>query len=143
MKVFSRAVIIMLILFCSITSNAQQDATTAKPIHQLRIYEIFKDNKNAFHERFRDHAARIMKKYGYNIISIWESQKENKVEFIYLLQWENESTMKEAWTKFMADQEWIDIKKKTSAQYGPMVGEIQDRVLTTTDYSPVKSFPSQ
>src|SRR6266571_7177794 len=27
-------------------------------IHQLRIYEIFDQNKQAFHERFRDHAWR-------------------------------------------------------------------------------------
>ncbi|HEX3524813.1 MAG TPA: hypothetical protein VHT52_22335 [Stellaceae bacterium] len=32
-------------------------------IHQLRIYEIFEDTKNAFHARFRDHAARIMRRY--------------------------------------------------------------------------------
>jgi hypothetical protein len=29
-------------------------------IHQLRIYEIFEANKDAFHARFRDHAARII-----------------------------------------------------------------------------------
>jgi hypothetical protein len=27
-------------------------------IHQLRIYEIFEDTKNAFHARFRDHCDR-------------------------------------------------------------------------------------
>jgi hypothetical protein len=30
-------------------------------IQQLRIYEIFENNKAAFHARFRDHAARIMR----------------------------------------------------------------------------------
>jgi hypothetical protein len=30
-------------------------------IHQLRIYEIFEDSKDAFHARFRDHAARILR----------------------------------------------------------------------------------
>src|SRR5207249_10520324 len=33
-----------------------------KVIHQLRIYEIFDANKKAFHDRFRDHAMRIMAK---------------------------------------------------------------------------------
>ena len=32
----------------------------ADVVHQLRIYEIFDSNKQAFHERFRDHAMRIM-----------------------------------------------------------------------------------
>lgn len=30
-------------------------------IHQLRIYEIFENNKAAFHERFRDHADRTLR----------------------------------------------------------------------------------
>jgi hypothetical protein len=37
-------------------------------IHQLRIYEIFESNKDAFHARFRDHAARIMQHYGFEIV---------------------------------------------------------------------------
>ena len=31
------------------------------PIYQLRIYEIFEQNKADFHERFRGHAMPIMK----------------------------------------------------------------------------------
>lgn len=45
-------------------------------IHQLRIYEIFEDTKNAFHARFRDHAARIMRRYGFRILAIWEVKDE-------------------------------------------------------------------
>jgi hypothetical protein len=98
------------VLYFSISSNGQSSGS-ADVIHQLRIYEIFKDNKDAFHKRFKDHAARIMKKYDFNIIAIWESQMENKVEFVYLLEWPSEPAMKNAWAKFMADNEWADIKK--------------------------------
>jgi hypothetical protein len=38
----------------------------------------------------------------------------------------------------MADQEWDDIKKATRDR-GALVGEIQDRTLLPTDYSPVFS----
>ena len=54
-------------------------------IHQLRIYEIFDSNKKAFHDRFRDHAMRIMAKYDFKIVATWESKKENRTEFVYLL----------------------------------------------------------
>ena len=97
-------------------------------IHQLRIYEIFEHNKAAFHARFRDHAARIMRMYGFNILGMWESKTEKRIEFIYLLSWNDEQTMREAWTKFMADEEWKEIKRVTSARHGDMVGEIEDRV---------------
>src|SRR5262249_56350797 len=54
-------------------------------IHQLRIYEIFDGNKKAFHDRFRDHAMRIMAKYGFNIVATWETKNGNRTEFVYLL----------------------------------------------------------
>jgi heme-degrading monooxygenase HmoA len=105
-------------------------------IHQLRIYEIFEANKDAFHARFRDHAARIMKRHGFNIIAMWEAQTEARTEFVYLLLWPDEQIKTSAWAAFMADQEWEDIKKATRDR-GSLVGRIEDRVLAPTDYSPV------
>ena len=105
-------------------------------IHQLRIYEIFEHNKAAFHERFHDHATRIMQTYGFHILGMWETKTEHRTEFVYLLEWLDETAMREAWTKFLADQEWKEIKRITSAQYGDLVGEIEDRVLSEPDYSP-------
>ena len=105
-------------------------------IHQLRIYEIFEHNKAAFHDRFRDHAARIMKTYGFNILAMWESKTDQRTEFVYLLVWLDEGTMRAAWSRFMADEEWKEIKRITSAQHGDLVGEIAERLLVPTDYSP-------
>ena len=108
----------------------------ATPVHQLRIYEIFDHNKQAFHDRFRDHAMRIMKKYDFNIVAMWEAKNGARTEFVYLLKWPDEATMKDRWAKFMADQEWAAIKKETAAKHGQLVGEIQDRTLNLTAYSP-------
>src|SRR5262249_41214985 len=110
-------------------------------LHQLRIYEIFEHNKAAFHDRFRDHAARIMQTYGFRILAMWESRTEARTEFVYLLAWEDEATMREAWRQFMADAEWKAIKRVTNAQHGDLVGAIQDRVLIPTDYSPSLLHP--
>jgi hypothetical protein len=105
-------------------------------IYQLRIYEIFDGNKKAFHDRFRDHAMRIMEKYDFKIVATWESKKDNRTEFVYLLEWPGKETMTDRWEKFLRDEEWIKIKKETAEKYGPLVGEIQDRTLYLTDYSP-------
>jgi len=109
-------------------------------IHQLRIYEIFDNNKKAFHDRFRDHAMRIMAKYDFKIVATWESKKDNRTEFVYLLEWPDKETMTDRWEKFLRDQEWIKIKKETGEINGPLVGEIQDRSLYLTDYSPRKAL---
>jgi hypothetical protein len=111
-------------------------------IHQLRIYEIFETNKAAFHARFRDHAARIMKRYGFDIVAMWEARNEAKngasarTEFVYLLAWPDEAAKKAAWDAFMRDEEWAGIKRRTAAEHGTLVGGIEDRTLHTTDYSP-------
>ena len=102
-------------------------------IQQLRIYEIFENNKAAFHARFRDHAARIMRtRYGFHIVAMWETK------LAYLLEWPDEAAKTAAWSAFMADTEWSDIKRVTHAEHGLMVGQIEDRLLAPTDYSPAK-----
>jgi heme-degrading monooxygenase HmoA len=104
-------------------------------IHQLRIYEIFERNKAAFHDRFRDHASRIMKSYGFDIIAMWESRTGERTEFVYLLEWPDEQTMRRSWDEFKADEEWKKIKKLTNAQHGDLVGVIEERTLVPTKYS--------
>ncbi|WP_316633742.1 NIPSNAP family protein [uncultured Flavobacterium sp.] len=131
MKLF---LLTLLLITTSIVKS--QNATQASPVYQLRIYEIFENNKKEFHERFRDHAMRIMKKYNFKIVSIYESKSDKKTEFVYFLEWPDKNTMKKAWEDFKKDQEWIDIKKQYTAKYGDVVGNVEDRVLTKVDYSP-------
>ena len=105
-------------------------------VHQLRIYEIFEHNKDAFHARFRDHAWRIMRAHGFTVLGFWETRTDARTEFVYLLEWPDEATLRAAWTDFLADPEWVEIKRQTSAAHGDLVGEVQDRVLEATPYSP-------
>jgi hypothetical protein len=115
------------------------DQREAAMIQQLRVYEIFEKNKVEFHTRFRDHAARIMRiKYGFRIVAMWETKFGDRTEFAYLLDWPDEATKIAAWSAFMADTEWSEIKRVTHAEHGLMVGAIEDRLLVPTDYSPVR-----
>jgi heme-degrading monooxygenase HmoA len=98
-------------------------------IQQLRIYEIFEHNKAAFHARFRDHAMRIMRRYGFTFVAMWEARSDSRTEFVYLLEWPDLATKERAWRGFTADDEWKEIKRVTAAQHGDLVGEIADRVL--------------
>jgi hypothetical protein len=76
-------------------------------------------------------------RYDFKIVSTWEAKTGDRTEFIYLLEWPDKETMKDRWAKFMADQEWTDIKRETR-KYGALVGKIEDRTLELTDYSPRK-----
>ena len=104
-------------------------------VYQLRIYEIFERSKEAFHTRFRDHAARIMARHGFDIAAMWEAHGEQGPEFVYLLRWPDEATLQARWASFMADEEWSRIKAETSKIDGNLVGRIQSRILDLVDYS--------
>ena len=60
----------------------------------------------------------------------------DRLEFVYVLRWPDEETKAAQWAAFMADEEWIEIKRRTAAEHGGMVGEIADRLLRLTGYSP-------
>jgi hypothetical protein len=62
---------------------------------------------------------------------------ERRTEFAYLLEWPDEATKRDAWAAFMEDREWADIKRATAVAGAPLVGEIEDRLLAPTAYSPV------
>lgn len=105
-------------------------------LHQLRVYEIFEGNKAAFHDRFRDHAARIMERHGFRILAMWETHTEHRTEFVYLLEWRDADAMAEGWRRLAEDEEWTEIKRRTAASHGQLVGDIDERVLRAVPYSP-------
>lgn len=48
--------------------------------------------------------------------------------------------MNDRWSKFKVDQEWADIKRTTNQAGSPLLGEIEDRTLELTDYSPQRKL---
>jgi hypothetical protein len=120
-----------------LTAAAQEEPVPqGGPVQQLRIYRLHDASRVAFHERFRDQATRIMARYGFDIVAMWEARNEGRPEFVYVLNWPDEATMRRAWDGFMADAEWAEIKRQTAAEHGPMVESIEDRTLRLTSYSP-------
>lgn len=135
-----------LALFCLIAlpvAAAAQDryvcSSNGSEIQQLRIYEINRSNKDAFHRRFQNHALRIMKRHGFDIVDMWESDTGEKIEFVYLLTWPDKNTMDSRWREFLADQEWIEIKRQTAAESGELVRVANGQPLVRVSYSPACS----
>ena len=68
---------LLALIACPGFATAQQStyicAGNGREIQQLRIYELNRDNRDHFHQRFQDEALRIMKKYNFRVLDIWES----------------------------------------------------------------------
>jgi hypothetical protein len=133
-------VLTLLILACmpaqSDAADAFDCATDGARLQQLRIYEVNRENRDPFHQRFQEHALRIMKKHGFNVVDLWESDTGGKLQFIYVLDWPDWVTMESAWKAFLADAEWIDIKKRTAERHGQLVHEAKGQPLERRSYSP-------
>ena len=41
-----------------------------------------------------------MKRYGFEVIRMWETRHSDRTEFVYLLQWPSEAVMKDRWTAY-------------------------------------------
>jgi heme-degrading monooxygenase HmoA len=131
MQIF--ALLALLFFSPSTTSPAQS------PVYQLRIYKIHPGNETHFHDRFRDQCMPIMKRYGFDIVFTAQSGPDGHAEFAYLLRWRDRATQTSAWKAFLADPEWIAVKKATAARYGDLVDDVQDRSLDRLPYTPAPS----
>lgn len=108
-------------------------------VHQLRIYEIDPAKRAVFHERFRDHATRIMATHGFRILAMWESHSDDRLEFVYLLEWPDRDTLERGWAAFMADESWSEIKRAVrAAAGGEPVLSVSSRTLDVVDYPPYR-----
>ena len=105
-------------------------------VYQLRIYEVDPAKRQAFHDRFENHALRIMKCYDFEVIALWESTSLIDFEFVYILRWPDLGTMQRQWDLFMADEEWIGIKKAMAGRIGEPVRRVSSSVLDVVGYSP-------
>jgi len=105
-------------------------------VFQLRIYEVSPDKRVQFHERFEKHTLRIMQRHNFKPIVLWESESVSNFEFVYILEWPNIEIMEQQWKAFLADSEWIEIKRKMAEEIGEPVQRVTSRVLESVKYSP-------
>jgi len=134
-----KTIILITLLTLAWTSpaiRAQQTTSPSKAVYELRIYKLNSANKQHFHERFRDQCMPIMKKYGFDIVFTSETTSMGNPEFVYLLRWPGDEVRAKAWKAFLADPDWIAIKKATAAKCGDLVEGVQDRQLQLTPYTP-------
>lgn len=127
------------ILIAMLCAGSAVCAVAQSPVYQLRIYKLHPGNEAHFHDRFRDQCVPIMKRYGFDIVFVSQSGASGHAEFVYLLRWKDRAMQVEAWRKFLADEQWIEIKKSSTAKFGDLVDEVQDRTLDMLPYTPPPS----
>lgn len=111
-------------------------------VRQLRIYTVRADQRAAFLARWDAQARPLMERHGFRLVEQWEGSDDlvssnpatrvlrlllalrypgrwrsagRLFEFGYVLAWEDEEQMRNAWSAFLADGQWQQAKAATRA----------------------------
>ncbi|MCA9829566.1 MAG: NIPSNAP family protein [Dehalococcoidia bacterium] len=107
-------------------------------IYELRIYTASPGKMGALQARFRDHTCKLFEKHGIKNIGYWTNSIGGRSdELWYMLGFEDLADRQRAWRDFASDPEWRDVYTASEAN-GSLVHHIENRIMTATDFSPLK-----
>lgn len=102
-------------------------------IYELRTYTAFPGQFDALLARFRDHTLAAFERNGITNVGYW-TERDKPDAITYLIAFENAEQRAAAWKSFNADQAFAAIRKTTEPN-GPLVSNVEKRVLLPTDFS--------
>jgi hypothetical protein len=107
-------------------------------IYEHRVYQPAPGQMPKLLARFRDHTISIWKKHGIHPIGFWTTLiGESSNELTYILSWESLADRETRWTAFLGDPAWHKAKDE-SERDGPIVANIDSKILAPTDFSALK-----
>lgn len=111
-------------------------APASGPVYELRTYISPPGKRDALLARFRDHTVKLFEKHGMVNVAYWvpmDEKDRGADKLIYLLEHKSREAADVAWKGFIADPEWKDVNKKTTAK-GPIVEKLESLYLTRADF---------
>ena len=107
-------------------------------IHELRIYTAHPGKMGALLARFRDHTTALFEKHGIVNVGYWlNSVGGRSDELLYILGYEDLAHRDRAWAAFQADPDWKKARAD-SEKDGPLVHHLENRILSPTNFSPLR-----
>jgi hypothetical protein len=107
-------------------------------IYEERIYKIVPGRMPDILRRFTDHATPLFRKHGIELIGFWQTTiGPSSHELVYIIAFDSLGHREKAWGDFMADPAWQTAKAE-SEKDGMLVADVANRILTPTDFSPLK-----
>ena len=107
-------------------------------IYELRIYTANPGKMPALQARFRDHTLALFTKHGITNVGYWVNTIGGRNdELWYMLGYDDLAARQTAWASFAADPEWHKARAESEAD-GPLAHHVENRIMTPTDFSPLK-----
>jgi hypothetical protein len=133
MKAVACAVLVAMFLPAS---NVFTQAPAASRCFELRTYTVPEGKFDALHRRFQDHAIRLFKKHGIDVVGFW-TPTDRPNTLMYMLAHPTCDAAARHWKEFFDDPEWISARD-ASERNGTLVSKVEKVFMTPTPYSPLK-----
>jgi hypothetical protein len=105
-------------------------------IYELRTYWAAPGKLEALHRRFREVTLGVFARHGMEVVAFWTpvTPTLESGDLIYIVRFESEEAMKNAWDAFRVDPEWV-AGRAASEEDGALVTKVTSVVMEATDYS--------
>jgi hypothetical protein len=138
MRAIIPAIVAVLAAGCAAGAPARNAA--GKPRYfEMRAYTANPGKMEALHQRFRDHANRLLARHGMEVLGHWtvESGEGAGTTLIFILAYPSKEARERAWESFKADPDWQKAKAE-SEKDGVLVGKVVQTFMVPTDYSRIQ-----
>ena len=107
-------------------------------IYEYRVYTCLPGRLPALLKRFESATLKIWERHGIKQAGFWTVLVGNgNHDLHYLIAWESLADRETRWTAFLADPAWHKAKDE-SERDGPIVANIDSKILAPTDFSALK-----
>ena len=106
-------------------------------IYEHRAYFVLPGRKKALLDRFANHTMALFERHGIQVVGFWDTEIGDSTEVIYICAYPNIEHRMKAWAAFRADPEWQKAAAD-SEKDGPIVARVEAKIMTATDFSPLK-----
>ena len=108
-------------------------------VYEHRTYIIPAGKMDAILARFRDHTMDLFKKHGIEVVGFWVTDigERSYGELVYLVVWSDLNAREAGWTAFRNDADW-QAARAESERDGPIVGQVDVKILDAVDFSPMQ-----
>jgi hypothetical protein len=107
-------------------------------IYEERIYSIMPGKMAEIERRFAQHTLKLFEKHGIKVVGFWRTAiGRQNFELVYILEYKDMNDRMAKWEAFSKDPDWIKARDESEA-HGPLVAQVENKILMPTPFSPLK-----
>lgn len=128
-----KILLLTFLLSAQLFSYAQNKDTR---VYEMRIYWPHEGKMADMQARFRNHTTKLFEKHGMTNIGYFVPENKPDSVLVYVLAYPNQAARDTSWKHFATDPEWKKVASE-SEKNGKLVKKVEQKFMTTTDFSPL------